>query len=94
MSRDDMGDWQTIMEMEADISRKPASGEEVPINWRHNLGQGAEAQLIDECDTTYKPITTLALMAANVLGIALASVDVVSTHQGLRVLEINSGIMM
>lgn len=86
--------WESIAEIETDFGRVPARGETVPINWRHNLGQGALPEPIDEKNPAHGEIASIALKATEALGVSLASVDVVATQSGLKVLEINSGIMM
>lgn len=71
----------------------PAAGEVVPLEWRHNLGQGARASL--DVDDAIKPsVCSLAVSAAKALGVRFASVDVIQTDAGLQVLEVNSGVMM
>lgn len=94
MSREDIAGWQAIPEMDMDFNYVPSCEETVPINWRHNLGQGAAPKAIHEADQSYEEIVSLAIRATEVLGVALASVDIVATHKGPKVLEINSGIMM
>lgn len=94
VSSEDLADWQSITEMDFDLTRVPEPGEIVPVNWRHNLGQGAVPQVIDESAPEYMEITSLAIQAAASLGVALASVDIVATQDGYKVLEMNSGIMM
>jgi D-alanine-D-alanine ligase-like ATP-grasp enzyme len=74
------------------LDRVPAAGERIEINWRHNLGQGATPRLLDPAQ--HADARALALEAARVLGVDLASVDVVETARGLEVLELNAGIMM
>jgi glutathione synthase/RimK-type ligase-like ATP-grasp enzyme len=83
-----------LAESKFDLRRVPRAGERVIFNWRHNLGQGAAPQLLNADDPATAQISALALRAVSVLGIALASVDIVDTDGGLKVLEINSGIMM
>ncbi|HSI64276.1 MAG TPA: RimK-like protein [Candidatus Saccharimonadia bacterium] len=83
-----------VGEMDLDWSRVPASGETVKLNWRHNLGQGAKAEMLTPKQPEAKAATKLALAAAKALGVKLASVDIAATPEGLKVLEINSGIMM
>ena len=69
----------------------PADGEEVLLNWRHNLGQGARAvvernapgKLLDVVNEVIKK-----------LGVRFASVDVVRCKEEYKVLEINSGVML
>lgn len=79
---------------ELELSRVPAAGEWVLLNWRHNLGQGGRPRVIDEADPAHGRLAELAVRAAGALEIALAAVDVVETPDGLRVLEVNCGIMM
>lgn len=105
-----------------------AAGEPLYFSWRHNLGQGAYAQVLrmepkSESGAELQSQTqarraeealahrlgVLALRAADAVGVRFASVDIVSvgttTGAGegaggsgeqppLRVLEINSGVMM
>jgi glutathione synthase/RimK-type ligase-like ATP-grasp enzyme len=74
----------------------PAKGEEHPVNWRHNLGQGAIAQLIDEhaSDPGLQRSRDIATRAAAALSLRFGSVDVLLTDQGPQVLEVNGGVMM
>jgi len=83
-----------LEEMQLDFERVPAAGEEVSMNWRHNLGQGAVAEQLDPADARWRPICDIAVRAARALGVTLASVDIVESQRGLHVLEINCGIMM
>ncbi len=85
------GTGQAIIEKK-DLERVLGVGEEYPLNWKHNLGQGAYAQVLSEEAT--KDICDLARQAAECLGIRFASVDVADTAKGIRVLEVNSGVMM
>lgn len=79
---------------ELDLSRVPAEGETVLLNWRHNLGQGGRPRVIHETDPAHAPLAELALSAVQALGIELAAVDVAESAGELRVLEVNCGIMM
>jgi glutathione synthase/RimK-type ligase-like ATP-grasp enzyme len=79
---------------ELELSRVPAAGETVLLNWRHNLGQGGRPRVVLDTDPAYPPLSALALSAARALGIELAAVDVVDSGGELRVLEVNCGIMM
>ncbi len=70
----------------------PKKGEEVPLEWRHNLGHGATPVLITDPD---ERLCELAIAAVKVLGIRFCSVDIIETDDGkLSVLEVNSGVMM
>lgn len=75
------------------VDTVPADGEVVPLEWRHNLGQGAHASL-DVDDAVRPSVCALAISAAKALGMRFASVDVIQTDAGLQVLEVNSGVMM
>ena len=82
----------------AEVTRKEAQrvlaqGEAYQLGWKFNLGQGA-APLPVEDEGQARTITGLALRAARALSIAFASVDIIETGGGYRVLEINSGVMM
>ncbi|MDP2310974.1 MAG: RimK-like protein [Pseudomonadota bacterium] len=81
-------------EMRLDFELVPRLGERVELNWRHNLGQGAEPELLNEESPELREVAALALRGAAALGIDLASVDVVDAGGTLKILEINSGIMM
>jgi len=83
-----------LSEMKIEWEAIPESGESVNINWRHNLGQGAQPELLTPDSPEWEPVGVLAGRAASALGVQLASVDIASTPGGLKVLEINSGIMM
>ena len=83
-----------LSEMQFDFAGVPDKGEEVALNWKHNLGQGAEPELLDMAETGVQQVCELAVQAAAVMDVALASVDVVQSGGKLRVLEINAGIMM
>lgn len=85
------GDCQAGIARE-DMERVLEEGEEYFLNWKHNLGQGADARVLreGECET----ICSLARRAACCLKIRFASVDVVMTEEGLKVMEVNAGVMM
>lgn len=77
-----------------DLARVPAAGESVPLQWKHNLGQGASADLAVPAETKEK-LGALSLRAAKAIGIRFCSVDVVDVEgEGLMVMEVNSGVMM
>jgi len=83
-----------LPEMKVNWDRVPGAGESVKINWRHNLGQGSKPELLSPEDGPWQACADLALAASHALGVELASVDIAGTSAGLKVLEINSGIMM
>ncbi|MEZ2146292.1 RimK-like protein [Bradyrhizobium sp. DN5] len=62
-------------------------------DWRHNLDAGAKPVLLEDGEAR-EACVRLATHAANAIGIAFASIDVVRVDGTWRVLEINSGVMM
>lgn len=80
---------------DADLSLVPPAGTVMPVNWRHNLGQGAAAEEVTYARLQYAPLAQLALSAAAATGLGFCSVDIVeSPDHPPRVLEINAGVMM
>jgi Glutathione synthase/Ribosomal protein S6 modification enzyme (glutaminyl transferase) len=71
----------------------PLAGELVRLNWRHNLGQGAMAEEVSDRKMIEK-LSTLALKTANVLNVRFAAIDIIETKEEIKILEVNSGIMM
>lgn len=63
------------------------------LNWRHNLDSGAQPMLLqpgafrDAC-------VEIAVQAAQAIGIRFGSIDVVRVGGALKILEVNSGVMM
>jgi len=77
-----------------DLARVPAEGEMVALQWKHNLGQGATADLEVPAEMKER-LAPLATKAAAAIGIRFCSVDVVEVEQeGLMIMEVNSGVMM
>lgn len=61
------------------------------LEWRHNLGQGARAVLMDPLPECLE----ICRRVMKELGLRFASVDLVETEEGeLKLLEVNSGVMM
>lgn len=78
----------------AEWSKVPAEGEHVPLQWKHNLGQGASVD-VDIPGEMRAQLEALAVSAANSVGARFCSADVVDVRgEGLMVLEINGGVMM
>ncbi len=73
--------------------RIPAKGEKILLGWKHNLGLGAKAELLED-GPLKKEIEDIVAEVANCLGVRFASIDVALTNEGMKVLEINSGVMM
>lgn len=68
--------------------RSPEQGE-----WRHNLGQGATPLLVTASELTEK-LCSLARKSMEVLNLDFASVDIIQSDGKLKILEINSGVMI
>jgi glutathione synthase/RimK-type ligase-like ATP-grasp enzyme len=62
-------------------------------NWRHNLDAGARPLLL-EAGEAREACAAIAVKAAKAIKIRFASVDVVRVGGVLKILEINSGVMM
>lgn len=68
----------------------PPKGKTIEVNWKSNLGEGAQAEIIEN-----SAIAQLAVKAANAINIRFCSVDIIETTLGeFYVLEINSGVMI
>ena len=62
-------------------------------DWRHNLDFGARPILLEQGEAREACIA-MAVQAANAIGIRFASIDIARVAGSLKVLEINSGVMM
>lgn len=75
---------------ERDLEHCVETGVRHPVQWKHNLGLGAEAEVVE-----YAEIGALAVRAAKSLNMNFCSVDIIEVDgEGLMVLEVNSGVMM
>jgi glutathione synthase/RimK-type ligase-like ATP-grasp enzyme len=83
------------VEVEAEEwSRVPQSGEEVPLQWKHNLGQGASVDL-QVPRKKQAEVEVVAVAAAQAIGVRFCSADVVEVHgEGMLIMEVNGGVMM
>lgn len=70
-----------------------SEGEELVLEWKHNLGQGAAARLVDDQEIIQQ-LSGIAKKAVELFGLRFASIDVVKTPDGYKILELNSGVMM
>lgn len=68
-------------------------GKKYYLNWKHNLGQGADPVIVEDQELI-KYLSDLALRAAEAVNVKFASVDIIKTGDDFLVLEINSGVMM
>ncbi|MCI6676164.1 MAG: hypothetical protein MSG78_04550 [Clostridiales bacterium] len=73
------------------LDRVLEKGEVYLFNWKHNLGQGAEPDVLEKLPESLKQ---LAIDAARALNLRFASIDIVKCNGEWRVLEVNSGVMM
>ncbi len=76
-----------------DVTTVLKRGEKAVLSWKHNLGQGAVPELVTQPQLLAK-LTEFATSAAKALDIRFASIDIIDDGKGLKILEINSGIMM
>jgi len=75
-------------------SRVPQSGEEVPLQWKHNLGQGASVDLQVPQEKRAQ-VGVVAVAAAKAIGVRFCSADVVEVDgEGMIIMEVNGGVMM
>jgi len=79
-----------ILKGEVLLAYKKIKGED----WRHNLSQGAKAVLIDQKFDKYFELELLAKKAFTAFGLSCAAVDILDTKEGLKVIELNNGVMM
>ncbi len=77
----------------AELSKIPAKGEKYLLNWKHNLGQGASALTLSIPELEDE-LVNLVKRTARALGIRFASIDMIKTEAGWKVLEVNAGVMM
>lgn len=77
-----------------ELAKVPAAGESVALQWKHNLGQGAKADLDVPADVK-QSLTSIAVRTLAAVGMRFCSVDIVNVEsEGLMVMEVNSGVMM
>ena len=75
-----------------DLTRISEKGKFYPFQWKHNLGQGAGAQLI--APEEVPEAVALAKKTAEALQVRFGSFDVIRTAEGMMILEVNTGVMM
>jgi D-alanine-D-alanine ligase-like ATP-grasp enzyme len=85
-----------IENLEADtlqgLTVVPPAGSIFLLNWRHNLGQGASASLINPDD--HRLALEIAIRTAAAMNLRFGSIDMLITPDGPSVLEVNAGVMM
>lgn len=77
-----------------DLNKILTVNEKYYLNWKHNLGLGASSKIISKDLDIYTNLSSLALSASSAVNGKFVSVDMIDTDDGLKILEINSGIMM
>lgn len=76
-----------------DLTRVLEVGEQLALNWKHNLEQGSKAVMVQEQNITGHVESIVKKVVAG-MNVRFASIDIVKCTDGYRVLEINSGVMM
>ena len=69
------------------------AGQRRVLNWRHNLDSGAQPELLQQ-GKIREACIEIAVRAARAIGIRFGSIDVIEVDGALKILEINSGVMM
>lgn len=78
----------------ASLDEVPPAGRRHALNWRHNLGAGAQAVVLDHGEARAAACIAIAVAAARSIEMRFGSIDVVMVDGCWKVLEINSGVMM
>lgn len=76
-----------------DMDRVLDRGECFALNWKHNLGQGARARILQD-QAVASRVEPLVRAVVDRMNVRFASIDVVECSHTYRILEINSGVMM
>ena len=87
------GDGSTSFDKTLDLDFVPKANEKVNLLWKHNLCGGAVPEVVND-DIIKTRLMEVAENACRVLKAHFVSVDIVDTMEGLKVLEINSGVCM
>ncbi|QDW41516.1 RimK-like protein [Bradyrhizobium sp. KBS0727] len=78
----------------ASLDEVPPAGRRHALNWRHNLGAGAQAVVLAHDEARAAACIAIAVAAARSIEMRFGSIDVVRVNGRWKVLEINSGVMM
>jgi glutathione synthase/RimK-type ligase-like ATP-grasp enzyme len=78
----------------ASLNEVPVAGQHRALNWRHNLGAGAQAAVLDQGEARAAACIEIARQAAKSIDLRFGSIDIVRIEGRWKVLEINSGVMM
>jgi glutathione synthase/RimK-type ligase-like ATP-grasp enzyme len=76
------------------LNEVPAARQHRALNWRHNLGAGAQAVVLDQGEARAAACIEIALQAAKSIELLFGSIDIVRAEGRWKILEINSGVMM
>ena len=76
-----------------DMTRILDKGEYFELNWKHNLGKGSKAIVVED-HNIIDYIKSIVNMVVKRMNIRFASIDIIKCKDGYRILEINSGVMM
>ena len=63
------------------------------MSWKHNLGNGANAIIIED-ESLKAKLAEFVKLAADALDIKFASIDIVVSNGTYYIMEVNSGIMI
>ena len=75
------------------LSKIIVRDENVYLYCKHNLGQGAKAEILYD-EAIIDKVTSVVLKITGNMDVKFASIDIVETEDEYKVLEINSGVMM
>lgn len=85
--------YVNVKVQDEDLTRILNKGERFELNWKHNLGQGSKAIILED-DEIKDHIKSIVNMVVDRMNIRFASIDIIKCNDGYKVLEINSGVMM
>jgi len=82
-----------LKDLNLDLFYVPYEGEKITLAWIHNLSNGAIPVIIED-QKIIDELTKEALKAVKALNLEFASIDIIKTVAGYKILEINSGVMI
>ena len=86
-------DGEPLLTIRKDRPYETYDGRRYYTTWKHNLSQGARGTIMDEGEIL-PGLHELAKRTAGVIPVRFASIDIIETAEGLKILEINGGVMM
>ena len=90
---DKYGSDFTMYDKNIDYTIVPKENDKINLLWKHNLCGGASPEIVKDKIIKAR-LTEMAEETTRVLKAHFVSVDIVDTVEGLKVLEINSGVCM